>query len=135
MKLDFKQVGIGVGIATAVGLAGYSMNAFWRNTPKVASPAPISPVAGKAAVPFNHPHIAPASRPQPVEREGKVEVDRLAKFVHFPNRQPKRQGSFYRRQGVVGRDLRRPDPLRHSHRAVPAVMTIKVVCCPTESST
>jgi ligand-binding sensor domain-containing protein len=84
MRLDFKQIAIGAGGAAVVALVGYSIFAL-SNKPKVDTAAPVlpAPIATKAPIPINHPPLPNANHSQPLEREGKVEVDRLAKFVHF----------------------------------------------------
>ncbi|MEQ1515173.1 MAG: two-component regulator propeller domain-containing protein, partial [Usitatibacteraceae bacterium] len=87
MKLDFKQIGIGAGLATAAGLGGYAIFALLPTKPKAEAPAVVAasaaPVSKNAAMPINHPPVPATGQVAPIEREGKVEVDRLAKFVHF----------------------------------------------------
>ena len=83
MKLDFKQIGIGAAIATAVTVGGYSLFASRPGKPDAGAPAAPALGVNKATLPGNHPPLATAGQAPPIEREGKVEVDRLAKFVHF----------------------------------------------------
>lgn len=83
MKLDFKQIGLGVAITAVLGVGGYAAFAFL--TPKPDALLPVASVAATQtpALPSGHPPLTDAGLVSPMEREGKVEVDRLAKFVHF----------------------------------------------------
>jgi ligand-binding sensor domain-containing protein len=81
MKLDFKQIGIGAAFATAVAVGGFFAFGLWQGKAVPVASAPASPA--KAALPINHPPLAAPGQAPPMEREGKVEVDKLAKFVHF----------------------------------------------------
>lgn len=83
MKLDFKQIGLGAAIATVMGLGGYALFAQVSNKPAPPPAAPPAAAETAAKLPGGHPPLAGANQAPPLEREGKVEVDRLAKFVHF----------------------------------------------------
>ena len=83
MKLDVKLLGIGAAIAAGVALVGYAIFALWLNKPSPSAPPPSTLATNMAKLPSNLPPLVPVSQTLPIEREGKVEIDRLAKFVHF----------------------------------------------------
>lgn len=83
MKFDLMQVGIGAAFLAGVGIIIFSAV---QPTPAKHAPVPAGPTTASAqtsALPGNHPPLTASNQVAPIEREGKVEVDRLAKFVHF----------------------------------------------------
>lgn len=83
MKIDLKQIGIGAAIASVVAIGAYSV--FALNSGKLGAGVPVPPTATslETKLPSGHPPLVATSPALPLEREGKVDVDRLAKFVHF----------------------------------------------------
>lgn len=84
MKLDFRQIGIGAIFAAVLGIGGVVAFSKWFGK----TDTPVAPGVAAAAtstppLPSGHPRVAAANQAPAMEREGKVEVDRLAKFVHF----------------------------------------------------
>lgn len=91
MNITTKQLGLSAAIAAVVAFAVaagvYSLSTRQppktESVPKTLASAIARPVEKGASLPINHPPVANSNHAQPLEREGKVEVDRLAKFVHF----------------------------------------------------
>lgn len=83
MKLDFKQIAIGAVIATVVVIGGYAAFMFWSPQPGAVATVASAAATNTPTLPGGHPPLAAANQPPPIVREGKVDVDRLAKFVHF----------------------------------------------------
>lgn len=85
MKIDKTRLVVGAGLTGLLGLGGYFLSAMQATTAPVVMPkSPVASVESTLArLSPSHPPIANVSHAPPVEREGKVDLDRSAKLVHF----------------------------------------------------